>query len=170
MRGIGLHVSLRARFTAARSEEGFGLIELLIALTILVIAVGATLSVFASSIITLRHASKAGTALTLAERQLEAYRAMPFICVPRGGLMTKPGACTTTPTYSGFPDPYPSAPQPVPAADAPDHLAYTVTTSVSSSTTNPQITVKVALSSAPGTALATESSYFSDAGTTPTNP
>ena len=162
-------MSLRARFAAARSEEGFGLVELLIALTILVVGIGATLAVFASSIISLRHASKAGTALTLAERQLEAYRAMPFICVPRGGSLAMPGTCTTTPTYSSFPDPYLGT-QPVSGADAPDHLAYTVTTAVSSSTTNPQITVQVVQSSAPGTVLATESSYFSDAGTAPTNP
>ena len=162
-------MSLRARFAAARSEEGFGLIELLIALTILAIGIGATLAVFASSIITLQHASKAGTALTLAERQLEAYRAMPFICVPRGGSIAMPPApaCSAAPTYSGFPNPYAST-QSVSGPDAPDHRSYTVTTAVSSSTTNPQITVTVAQSSAPSTALATESSYFSDAGTAPT--
>jgi prepilin-type N-terminal cleavage/methylation domain-containing protein len=160
-------MSLRARFAAARSEGGFGLVELLIAMTILVIAIGATLSVFASSIITLQHASTAGTALTLAERQLEAYRAMPFVCVPRGGSIAMPAACSVAPTYSGFPNPY-AGTQSVSGPDAPDRLSYTVTTAVSSSTTNPQITVTVAKSSGPSTALATESSYFSDAGTAPT--
>jgi prepilin-type N-terminal cleavage/methylation domain-containing protein len=162
-------VSLRTSFAAVRSEEGFGLVELLIAMTILAIGIGATLAVFSSSIISLRHASRAGTALTLAERQLEAYRAMPYVCVPRGGSIARPPApaCSAAPAYSGFPDPYAST-QSVSGAEAPDHLSYTVTTAVSSSTTNPQITVTVAQSSAPSTALATESSYFSDAGTAPT--
>jgi prepilin-type N-terminal cleavage/methylation domain-containing protein len=159
-------MSLQARFAAARSEEGFGLIELLIAMTILAIGIAATLAVFASSILSLQHASKAGTALTITERQLEAYRAMPFACVPRGGSIAMPAGCVS-PTYSGFPDPYQSS-QTVSGADAPDNRSYKVTTTVSSSTTNPQITVTVALSSAPATALATESSYFSDAGTAPT--
>jgi type II secretory pathway pseudopilin PulG len=161
-------VSLRARFAAVRSEEGFGLVELLIAMTVLVIGIGATLAVFSSSILSLQHASKAGTALTIAERQLEAYRAMPFACVPRGGSLAMPASCTATPTYSTFPNPYPDPahnPQTVSGDDAPDHRTYTVTTAVSSSTTNPQITVTVAQA---GTVLATESSYFSDAGTAPT--
>jgi prepilin-type N-terminal cleavage/methylation domain-containing protein len=160
-------VSLRARFAAVRSEEGFGLVELLIALTILAIGIGATLAVFTSSIVALRHTSRAGTALTIAERQLEAYRAMPFACVPRGGSIAMPGTCTTAPTYSGFPNPY-AASQAVSGADAPDNRSYAVTTAVSSSPTNPQITVTVAQSGAPATVLATESSYFSDAGTAPT--
>jgi prepilin-type N-terminal cleavage/methylation domain-containing protein len=160
-------VSLRARFAAARSEEGFGLVELLIALTILAIGIGATIAVFTSSILSLQHASKAGTALTIAERQLEAYRAMPFGCVPRGGSIAMPASCSTAPTYSGFPNPY-AGTQTVSGPDAPDNRSYTVTTTVSGSATNPQITVTVALSAAPATALATESSYFSDAGTAPT--
>jgi type II secretory pathway pseudopilin PulG len=164
MRGHGLHMSLRARFAAARSEGGFGLVELLIALTILTIGIGATLAVFTSSLVSLRHTSRAGTALTIAERQLEAYRAMPFACVPRGGSIAMPGSCGAAPTYSGFPNPY-AASQAVSGADAPDNRSYTVTTTVSASTTNPQITVTVAEG---GTVLATESSYFSDAGTAPT--
>ena len=160
-------MSLRARFATARSEEGFGLVELLIAMTILAIGVGASLAVFASSIVSLGHASRTGTALTIVERQLEAYRAMPFVCVPRGSSIALPATCSAAPTYPGFPNPYAST-QTVSGPDAPDHLSYTVTTAVSPSTTNPQITVTVAQSSAPSTALATESSYFSDAGTAPT--
>ena len=161
-------MSFRTSIAATRSEEGFGLVELLIAMTILVIGIAATLSVFASSIISLGHASKAGTELTIAERQLEAYRAMPFVCVPRGGVIAPmPASCSATPPYPGFPNPYAST-QTVFGPDAPDHRSYRVTTAVSASTTNPQITVTVALSAAPSTALATESSYFSDAGTAPT--
>jgi hypothetical protein len=89
---------------------------------------------------------------------------MPFACVPRGGSIAMPGSCGAAPTYSGFPNPY-AASQAVSGADAPDNRSYTVTTTVSASTTNPQITVTVAEG---GTVLATESSYFSDAGTAPT--
>jgi type II secretory pathway pseudopilin PulG len=153
------------------AEDGVGLIELLIALTLLAIGIGATIATLSSSIVVLQHASKEGTAITLADRQLEAYRAMPFACVPRSSSMVQPAACPVTPTYSGFPQPYSgSTPytQTVSGSDAPDHRSYVVTTTVSSSATEPQITVTVALTGAASTVLAQESSYFSDAGTTPT--
>ena len=63
------------RRTAA--DDGFGLIELLIAMTMLAIAVGALLTVFASSAVSLRRAGQKGTALTLADTQMEKYRTRP---------------------------------------------------------------------------------------------
>lgn len=161
------------RRVTLRAEDGLGLIELLIALTLLAIGIGATIASLSSSIVVLQHSSKEGTAITLADRQLEAYRAMPFACVPRSSSMIQPAACPVVPTYSGFPQPYSttavtSYDQTVSGSDAPDHRSYVVTTSVSSSATEPQITVTVALTGAPGTVLAQESSYFSSAGTSPT--
>ena len=46
------------------------LIELLIAMTFLAVAVGALIAVFASTILSLRHTSVEGNALTLADKQM----------------------------------------------------------------------------------------------------
>src|SRR5262249_9316742 len=83
-----MSVGRRLSMTRARlprrleGDAGFGLVELLIAMSILTVAIGALVAVFGSSLAVLRHASAEGTALTLADRQLEAYRSMPFTCIP----------------------------------------------------------------------------------------
>jgi type II secretory pathway pseudopilin PulG len=58
--------------------RGFGLVELLIALLILNIGIFATLAAFNSGIVTLRRASRISTASSVAERQMELYRAMNY--------------------------------------------------------------------------------------------
>ncbi len=142
------------------AEEGIGLIELLIALTILVIGVAGTLAVFSSSIVGLRHTGQEGTAVTLADRQLETYRAMPFSCIPSSTMIAPSGCLTPT----GFPNPY-LANQVTTSSESPDHKIYKVTTTVSSvSGSGLQIAVTVALNSG-GPTLANETSYFSAAGT-----
>jgi prepilin-type N-terminal cleavage/methylation domain-containing protein len=71
--------SLLARLRArAAGDRGFGMIELLIAMTMLSIAVGALMLSFASSAISLRRAGQKGTALTLADTQMEKYRTVTF--------------------------------------------------------------------------------------------
>jgi type II secretory pathway pseudopilin PulG len=67
----------RLRGRALR-DDGFGLVELLIAMTILMVGIGALLAVFASSAVSLRRAGEKGTALTLADTQMEAYRRVTF--------------------------------------------------------------------------------------------
>jgi type II secretory pathway pseudopilin PulG len=57
---------------------GFGLVELLIALLILNIGIFATLAAFNSGIVTLRRASRISTASSIAERQMELYRALAY--------------------------------------------------------------------------------------------
>lgn len=52
--------------------------ELLIAMTMLVIGIFAVSSLFASSMLTSRHASETMTGLTLAESKLETFRAVRF--------------------------------------------------------------------------------------------
>ena len=66
---------LRAR---AAGDRGFGLIELVIAMSMLSIAVAALMLSFASSAISLRRAGQKGTALTLADTQMERYRTRGF--------------------------------------------------------------------------------------------
>jgi type II secretory pathway pseudopilin PulG len=54
------------------------LIELVIAMSVLAIAIGALLAVFASSMLSLRRATIQGTALTLADRQIEVYKTLLY--------------------------------------------------------------------------------------------
>jgi Tfp pilus assembly protein PilE len=58
-------------------ESGSMLIELLIAMMVLTIAVGAILAGYASGYLSLSFASTAGNALTLADKQIELYNTLP---------------------------------------------------------------------------------------------
>ncbi len=68
-------------FTRAREHEGFGLIELLVALTVLSIGILATIGVFASGMVTIRRAGAISTATALADRQMEGFRALRFASI-----------------------------------------------------------------------------------------
>lgn len=83
----------RLRRRAANSD-GFGVIELLIAMTMLSIGIGALVSVFASTAVSLRRAGQKGTALTLADTQMEVYRTRGFTGVRIDGTLVP-----TTGTY-----------------------------------------------------------------------
>ena len=78
----------------AAGDDGFGLVELLIAMSMLAIAVGALITTFASSAISLRRAGEKGTALTLADTQMEKYRTRTFTYVRIDGTLIP-----TTGTY-----------------------------------------------------------------------
>ena len=71
-------MSLRWRPRRVRDESGTMLVELLIAMTFLAVAVGALIAVFASSLLSLRHASIEGNALTLADKQMETFKTLPY--------------------------------------------------------------------------------------------
>jgi len=68
-------------------DDGFGLVELLIAMTMLTVAIGALLSVFIASAASLRRAGQKGTALTLADTQMEKYRTRTFTSVRIDGTL-----------------------------------------------------------------------------------
>jgi type II secretory pathway pseudopilin PulG len=143
-----------------RGQSGQGLIELLAAMTLLSVAVAGLLAAFSASVISLRHSGHEGTALTLADRQMEAYRSLPNSCIPTALPGSAPSGCAT---FAGFPDPYAHS-QTVAAADSPDHQAYTVSTSLASSGATTTLTVSVSLASG-DSELARESSTFSANGT-----
>jgi type II secretory pathway pseudopilin PulG len=71
----------------AGGENGFGLVELLIATTMLTIGIGALVTAFAASAVSLRRASQKGTALTLADTQMERYRTRSFTSVRIDGTL-----------------------------------------------------------------------------------
>jgi len=62
----------------AASEEGFGLIELLIAMTVMVVGITAIVAGFSSGMVAVNRASRASTAATLADIQMESYRRVKY--------------------------------------------------------------------------------------------
>jgi hypothetical protein len=54
------------------------LIELLISMTFLAVAIGALISIYASGVLSLRHSSIEGNALTLVEKQMEVFKTLPY--------------------------------------------------------------------------------------------
>jgi type II secretory pathway pseudopilin PulG len=74
----------RARRSAHRlrhDECGLGLVELIIAMSVLAIAISAQLAVFSSSYLSISRASMKGTAVTLSDTQMETYRTLPYACI-----------------------------------------------------------------------------------------
>jgi type II secretory pathway pseudopilin PulG len=69
------------RFRLGTGEAGFGLVELLMAMGLLAIAISAQLAVFSSSYTSLSRASMKGTAVTVADKQMETYRTLPYSCI-----------------------------------------------------------------------------------------
>ncbi|MFL6015284.1 MAG: prepilin-type N-terminal cleavage/methylation domain-containing protein [Gaiellaceae bacterium] len=68
-------MKVRARL---RSEDGFGLIELLMAMVLLNIGILAIVASFQSGAVALRRASHVSTASALADQQMEGYRALLY--------------------------------------------------------------------------------------------
>jgi Tfp pilus assembly protein PilV len=65
----------------ARNQEGFGLIELLLAMTMLNIGLLALVAAFNSGTVSLRRSAQVSTASTLADNQIEAYRGMAWTSI-----------------------------------------------------------------------------------------
>jgi type II secretory pathway pseudopilin PulG len=85
---------MRRLMRRAAAEGGFGLIELLIATTMLTIGIGALVTAFAASAVSLRRAGQKGTALTLADTQMERYRTRTFTAVRIDGTLIPTAAST----------------------------------------------------------------------------
>jgi Tfp pilus assembly protein PilE len=65
----------------ARSQEGFGLIELLMSMTMLNIGILALVAAFQSGAFALQRASKTSTAAAIADIQMERFRAMTYTSI-----------------------------------------------------------------------------------------
>ncbi len=61
-----------------RGEKGFGLLELLMAMTMLNIGILAIVAAFTSGTVAIRRASRLSTAAALADAQMELYRALKY--------------------------------------------------------------------------------------------
>ena len=64
-----------------RGQQGFALIEMLIAIVVINIGLLAILLALNSGMVTLRHSAESSTASALADSQLERYRALAFAAV-----------------------------------------------------------------------------------------
>ena len=62
----------------ARQEEGIGLVELLIAMTVLAVGITAIVAGFSSGMVALNEASRASTAGAVADQKMEAYRQVRY--------------------------------------------------------------------------------------------
>lgn len=99
-----------------RADQGFGLIELLIAMVILNVGILAIVASFNAGIITLNRASRITTAAVLGDQQMELYRAIKYdsirlasSTIPASAPYTTDIAYSasqiTTPTCTGSPLP-----------------------------------------------------------------
>lgn len=93
---------MTARLTARlRPDEGFGLIELLIAMTVLVVALLALFAAYSTGYVTLRRATRVSSATLLADSQMERFRALSYGNIQ---LNTSCGAsCNEDSTYTSDP-------------------------------------------------------------------
>lgn len=66
------------RLQRARNQDGFGLIELLMAMTVLNIGILAVVAAFNSGAVAIRRAEKVSTASALADAQMELYRGLQY--------------------------------------------------------------------------------------------
>ena len=79
-----------------RRREGFGIVELLIAMVMLNVGLLALLAAFISGSTAVRRASRVATASTLADTQMELYRALTYGAIALDSSSIPSGAPYTT--------------------------------------------------------------------------
>jgi len=81
------------------AEDGFTLIEVMLALVVLSVGVLALVAAYSSGYVALRHATRVSSATVLADSQMERYRARQYASI---ALNTSCGAsCAEDSTYTG---------------------------------------------------------------------
>ncbi|HUZ81352.1 MAG TPA: hypothetical protein VMU73_03830 [Gaiellaceae bacterium] len=117
------------RTKTLRADEGFGLVELLIAMVILQVALLALVGAFGAGSVALGRAAHINTAAVLADQQMELYRSMPYDAI---GLDT--AGAPTTGTYVGDTTVCPASQTPVCGNTPPRNNANTSPWSCTAST------------------------------------
>ena len=86
-----------------RDESGFGLVELLIAMTVMVVGITAIVAAMSSGFIAVKRAADESTASALADKQMEGYRKVTFDSVtPTCSPTSAPSAdCFVSNTVTG---------------------------------------------------------------------
>jgi Tfp pilus assembly protein PilV len=67
--------------TRARDEAGFGLVELLIAMTVMVVGITAIVAAMSSGFVAVNRAAHESTAAAVADKQMEGYRKVRFAAI-----------------------------------------------------------------------------------------
>jgi type II secretory pathway pseudopilin PulG len=67
--------------TRVREESGFGLVELLVAMTVMVVGITALVAAMSSGFLAVNRAAQASTAAAVADIQMEGYRALTFASI-----------------------------------------------------------------------------------------
>ncbi len=123
-----------------RDEAGFGLVELLIAMTVMTIAIFALVAGLSSGIEATKRASKASTAGTLADRRMETYRRGTYAAIaandaagpaevgPDGRTYFVSSSSTVSCIFGGTPDLAVTPPTCPPNADGLANRPLTVVT------------------------------------------
>jgi len=154
-------------------------VELIIAMGVLAIAISAQLAVFSSSYMSLSRANMKGTAVTLADRQMETYRTLPYACIylasgtgdtTYSADTAYSGSQVTGSSCSPSATPATSATTASQTVSGPDNRSYRVDTYIVSTTPSggralKKVTVVVhaVTAGAVGSVLARESSTFDQA-------
>jgi type II secretory pathway pseudopilin PulG len=114
-------------------EDGFGLLELVIAMAILNVGILALVATLNSGAIAIRRASKVTTATTLADAQLERYRALQYDAIataaPEPDDRYEAAAPAGTPDYSCADEALPEC-DPIQTVTGPDSKPYRIDTYV----------------------------------------
>lgn len=79
-------------------EDGFGLIELTIAMTVLVVALLSLFAAYSTGYVTLRRATRVSSATLLADSQMERYRALHYANIKLNTSCG--GSCAQDATYT----------------------------------------------------------------------
>jgi type II secretory pathway pseudopilin PulG len=123
--------------TRLRQEAGFGLLELLMAMTILNIGILAVVGAFNSGIVALGRAGKISTATVLADKQMELYRALTYgsialdsSSIPATTPYTSDPAWASTQVTTSCTTPLPPECNASQLMTGPDHHRYRIDTYV----------------------------------------
>src|SRR5688500_6769155 len=90
-------------FRRARSEGGFGLVELLVAMVVLSVAVMSLVAALSSSYLSVVRASRIATSSAIASAQMERYRAVKYADIQLSSSSVGGADATYTgdPAYTG---------------------------------------------------------------------
>jgi type II secretory pathway pseudopilin PulG len=151
-------MSVSAKRAGLCREDGQGLVELIVSLVILAVGIGSLLTLLTSSALSLQRSDQKGTALVLAERQIELYRSVGYkdirlddasVSAIAGSdkYVTANSSDSTIPSASGqaldtdatrnaCASPLPVECQPIQTVTGPDHRQYRIDTYIHAE--NPQ--------------------------------
>lgn len=95
----------------ARREDGFMLIELMIAMIILTVAILALVAAYSSGYVALRRATRVSSSTLLADSQMERFRALQYSNIKLNTSVACGSTCSMDATYTGDTAAYSSANQ-----------------------------------------------------------